>query len=209
MKRRTFLEATGVATVGALAGCTAPGQSPVGEQTTGEGGTTATTGGNGTAGGTETGTATTGTQTTQGGGGGGGTTNTVAMVTSQGGDFYFDPIGLFVEPGTTVSFVIESGAHSSTAYHQSVDSASVTRIPDGAEPWNSGIISGQGSSFDHTFQTPGTYDYFCIPHKTLGMVGRIVCGEPGGVEGDPPDGNVPSEQTIVQQGAVSYSEFSG
>jgi hypothetical protein len=43
------------------------------------------------------------------------------------------------------------------------------------------------------------------------MVGRIVVGEPGGpAKGDmPPDGNVPESQTIVDQGAVSYSDFSG
>jgi hypothetical protein len=43
------------------------------------------------------------------------------------------------------------------------------------------------------------------------MVGRIVAGEPGGpAEGSmPPDGEVPESQTIVDQGAVSYSDFSG
>jgi plastocyanin len=30
--------------------------------------------------------------------------------------YYFDPIGLFVESGTTVIWTIESGIHSSTAY---------------------------------------------------------------------------------------------
>ncbi|XGI84083.1 plastocyanin/azurin family copper-binding protein [Halorutilales archaeon Cl-col2-1] len=128
--------------------------------------------------------------------------NTVGMFTS-GSTYFFDPIGLHVEEGTTVTFAIESGAHSSTAYED--------RIPEGASAWDSGTISGQGESFSHTFETPGTYDYFCIPHKSLGMVGRIVVGEPGGpADGSmPADGDVPESQTIVDEGSVSFSQFSG
>jgi plastocyanin len=86
------------------------------------------------------------------------------------GNNYFDPIGLHVEPGTTVRFELAAGAHSATAYSD--------RIPDGATAFDSGTIS-QGS-FEHTFETPGTYDYYCLPHKSVGMVGRIVVDSPGG-----------------------------
>jgi len=135
---------------------------------------------------------------------------TVEMLT-EGEEYYFDPIGLAVEPGTTVTFENVSGGHSATAYDESNDSASVNRIPEGASAFDSGILSEEGATFEHTFETAGTYDYFCIPHKSLGMVGRIVVGEPGGpAEGSmPPDGDVPESGTIVDQGAVSYSEFSG
>ncbi|HET7322901.1 MAG TPA: plastocyanin/azurin family copper-binding protein [Halococcus sp.] len=56
----------------------------------------------------------------------------------------------------------------------------------------------------HTFDVNRTYDYFCIPHKSLGMVARIVVSEPGGpAEGNmPPIGTVPSSQEIMQPGAV-------
>jgi plastocyanin len=133
------------------------------------------------------------------------------MMITEGSEYYFDPIGLFVESGDTVTFEIQSGSHSATAYKEGTSSASVTRIPDGAEAFNSEILSEQGATYEHTFETTGTYDYFCIPHKTLGMVGRIVVGEPGGpAEGSmPPDGEVPESQTIVDQGSVSYSAFSG
>ena len=133
------------------------------------------------------------------------------MMVTEGSNYYFDPIGLFVESGETVTFEIQSGSHSATAYKEGESSASVTRIPDGAEAFNSETLSGQGTAYEHTFETTGTYDYFCIPHKSLGMVGRIVVGEPGGpAEGSmPPDGDVPESQTIVDQGSVSYSEFSG
>jgi plastocyanin len=46
-------------------------------------------------------------------------------------------------------------------------------LPDGAQPWDSGSIKG-GQTFSHTFDTPGQYTYFCIPHESLGMVARIT-----------------------------------
>ncbi|QKY22082.1 halocyanin (plasmid) [Halolamina sp. CBA1230] len=139
----------------------------------------------------------------------GGTTTTVEMHT-ENGEYYFDPIGLFVESGTTVTFENASGSHSATAYDESIDSASTTRIPEGASVFDSGILSEEGATFEHTFETTGTYDYFCTPHKSLGMVGRIVVGEPGGpAEGSmPPDGDVPESGTIVDQGSVAFNDFS-
>lgn len=112
---------------------------------------------------------------------------------------YFDPIGLHVEPGTTVTFELAAGAHSATAYED--------RLPDGADSFDSGTISS--GVFRHTFETPGTYDYYCIPHKTIGMVGRVVVGEPGGpAERTPiPDGDVPESAAIVERGVVPYDEF--
>lgn len=135
---------------------------------------------------------------------------TVQMITD-GGEYYFDPIGRFVEPGTTVTFENESGSHSSVSYQDGVGQATTTRIPDGAQSWESSILSESGATVEHTFETTGTYDYFCGPHKALGMVGRIVVGEPGGpAEGSmPPDGDVPDSQTIVDNGSVSYDDFSG
>lgn len=126
---------------------------------------------------------------------------TVQMAT-EGGSYYFDPVGLFVEPGTTVTWVIKSGSHTSTAYDN--------RIPKDAKPWKSGMLTEEGATYKHTFETTGTYDYYCLPHKSLGMIARLVVGEPGGpAEGSmPPDGKVPKSQTIVDQGAVSHSEFS-
>lgn len=134
---------------------------------------------------------------------------TVEMV--GGGGNYFDPIGLYLKPGDTVSFVMKSGNHSATAYHESNSLAETTRIPDGAESFDSGVITERGKTFEHTFETKGTYDYYCTPHKPMGMVGRIVVGESGGPaeKGKIPDGRVPSSDDILKRESVSYDDFSG
>lgn len=117
------------------------------------------------------------------------------------GSNYFDPIGLYVEPGTTVRFELESGSHSATAYEG--------RVPSTSTPFDSGVITS--GSFSHRFDTPGTYDYYCIPHESGGMVGRIVVGEPGGpAHGSAiPAGTVPDSDEIVDRGAIPIDEFDG
>jgi len=199
MERRTFIRAVSVGATGGLAGlsgCSAPGGNDEGTtEPEGEAGEdTTTTGGDEME---------AGETTTESGG-----AEQIQMITEDS-EYYYDPIGLSVEPGTTVEWVNEAGSHSSTAYDEGNGGAEVTRIPDDAEPWNSEILSEEGGTFSYTFEVEGTYDYFCIPHKTLAMVGRVVCGEPGDVEGNPPDGEVPAAQDIADQGSISYDEFSG
>ena len=36
-----------------------------------------------------------------------------------------------------------------------------------------GGIAG-GETYEHTFEVPGTYNYFCIPHEAGGMVGKFT-----------------------------------
>lgn len=124
---------------------------------------------------------------------------TIEMVT-EGDAYYFDPIGLAVEPGTTVEWTVASGEHSSTAYED--------RIPEAAQPWDSGVLA-EGETTTVTFEESGTYDYYCTPHQAQGMVGRMVVGDPGGpAEGSmPPDSDVPESQRIVEEGSVSYTDF--
>lgn len=92
---------------------------------------------------------------------------------------WFDPIGLYVEPGTTVRWIVRENVHTTTAYHPTNDRHPL-RIPERALPWNSGFLVNPGDHFDVTLTEPGVYDYYCMPHEVAGMVGRIVVGEPGG-----------------------------
>ena len=134
----------------------------------------------------------------------------VVELESEGGRHYFDPVGLHVRPGETVAFVVERGTHTATAYHAEND-APETRIPADAEPWDTDDLLGDESTYVQEFTAQGTHDFFCRHHRTAGMVGRIVVGEPGGPaeERAIPDGGVPDSATIVERGAVSYEEFAG
>jgi len=96
-----------------------------------------------------------------------------------GGRVGFDPIGLYVRPGTTIRWIIESDVHTTTAYHPAND-AHPLRIPRRATPWDSGYLVNPGDAFEVTLAIEGVYDYFCTPHELAGMVGRIVVGRPVG-----------------------------
>lgn len=126
-------------------------------------------------------------------------THEVLMVTSDDGEYYFDPIGLHVQPGDTIKWTIDSGSHNTVSYDE--------RIPEGADTWTTDVITS--GSHELTFDTEGTYDYYCMPHQSLGMVGRFVVGEPGGpAEGSMPEhGDVPEASAIVEQGSISYEAF--
>lgn len=99
---------------------------------------------------------------------------------------YNDPLGLHVEPGTTVRFVNRSGMHSATAYHP--DNGRDRRIPDGAQAWDSGLMSRRDQQFEVTLTVEGVYDFFCIPHEAMGHVGRIIVGDPEASPPPPADG---------------------
>ncbi|WP_232688366.1 plastocyanin/azurin family copper-binding protein [Halobacterium zhouii] len=34
-----------------------------------------------------------------------------------------------------------------------------------------------GETYEHTFEVPGDYHYFCIPHESAGMIGKVVVTE--------------------------------
>ncbi len=109
----------------------------------------------------------------------------VVLMRADGG-FRFDPPALRLEPGDSVLWFNLGDNHSTTAYHPANRKAGKVRaelrIPPGAKPWDSGIlgIGDKGLTFERTFQIQGTYDYYCLPHEFLGMVGRLVVGQPGG-----------------------------
>lgn len=113
----------------------------------------------------------------------------IAMVT-EGAQVAFDPVGLLVDPGTLIRWVLKSGVHTSTAYHPANDHP--LRIPEAAKPWGSDYIVDPGATYDVTLTEPGVYDYFCEAHEMAGMVGRIIVGHPaGGPATKPPGDEIP------------------
>jgi plastocyanin len=98
------------------------------------------------------------------------TANTVQLTDA----LRFDPATLTVPRGTTVTWRNTSQVpHTVTDDPSKAASASDAQLPSGAQPWDSGNLN-PGQTFTHTFDTPGTYKYFCQPHEAGGMVGTIT-----------------------------------
>ena len=74
--------------------------------------------------------------------------------------------------------------HTTTAFHPTnselVGGELPLRIPEGAEPWHSGMLGlDAGTQYERRFAIEGVYDYLCQPHYGFGMVGRLVVGQRG------------------------------
>lgn len=120
-------------------------------------------------------------------------------------EFYFEPVGLYIEPGDTVRFIANSPHHTVTAYHPL--QGKPQRVPDGVEPFSSPMVP-LGSSWEYTFTVPGVYDIWCGPHESYGMVMRIVVGEATGPATQAPDdfgpeGTYGAAGTVLADGALS------
>ncbi|MFB6108532.1 MAG: plastocyanin/azurin family copper-binding protein [Haloplanus sp.] len=98
----------------------------------------------------------------------------------------FHPGTYHATAGESVTWYNNSArAHSVTAYEN--------QIPDGADYFASGGYDSEaaareawdglngaltnGDSYSHTFEVPGSYTYFCIPHEKAGMVGQVLVEE--------------------------------
>ncbi|WP_435345556.1 plastocyanin/azurin family copper-binding protein [Haloarchaeobius sp. HRN-SO-5] len=106
----------------------------------------------------------------EGEGGGGGGSKTVAV--GPGGDYVYTPgtdDPLYVAKGSTVTFNWESDNHN----------INPTSVPEGAT-WEGHLpTENTGFTYEHTFETLGTYEYQCDPHAGLGMKGTIIVNETG------------------------------
>ena len=119
--------------------------------------------------------------------------------------FYFEPAGLFIEPGDTIRFVATSPHHTVTAYHPL--QGKPLRVPEGVEPFSSPMIP-VGQTWEYTFTVPGVYDVWCGPHESYGMVMRIVVGEATGPAMEPPtdlgpEGTYGAAGTVLMDDALN------
>lgn len=104
------------------------------------------------------------------------TIDIVMSGSATGSHVWFRPQQIQVQPGQTVRWTNQDAGnvHTVTAYHPI--NGKRLGIPETAEPWDSGYLM-PNESFMMTFDLPGEYNYFCIPHERAGMVGRIVVGD--------------------------------
>ncbi|MCL0054971.1 plastocyanin/azurin family copper-binding protein [Dehalococcoidia bacterium] len=86
---------------------------------------------------------------------------TQEIVLNKNKSYAFDPSNFSFVAGDVVTFALksESEFHSFTVASLGID----VEVPDGST-----------ETFTFTLDTPGIYDFVCIPHEALGMVGEIT-----------------------------------
>ncbi len=90
----------------------------------------------------------------------------------------FDPEQLTIRVGDTVTWrTVGAIPHTSTADPDKANNPEEhVQLPEGAETWDSGIVSTD-EEYSRTFDVPGEYTYFCIPHEAAGMIGYLTVEE--------------------------------
>ncbi|KAA5534847.1 T9SS type A sorting domain-containing protein [Taibaiella lutea] len=96
------------------------------------------------------------------------TTQTI-MVGGPGGMSFVPATGVTINLGDTIKFQWQNGSHTTTS----------TTIPAGATAWNQNINSSS-TTYIYVPAVVGTYNYKCIPHESMGMLGvfNVVCTPP-------------------------------
>ena len=108
-----------------------------------------------------------------------GQSSTVQTVTMPDG-LTFEPETATIETGETVTWTNESDIdHTVTAYEDEIPGGAAYFASGGFESERAarsrvseGLIA-PGREYEYTFEQPGTYGYFCIPHEGSGMVGTV------------------------------------
>jgi plastocyanin len=90
------------------------------------------------------------------------TSSSSSTITISGASF--GPEELRVKVGTTVKWTWASGSHNVVSGSKCA--------PDGK--FTSGAPQGKGSTFEHTFDSAGTFPYYCDPHCGMGMTGTVI-----------------------------------
>jgi plastocyanin len=73
----------------------------------------------------------------------------------------FSPSAVTIQAGSTVRWVNDV-----VMFH--------TITPSEHTEWSEGTVTAAGDVFEHTFENPGTFPYFCSPHLGAGMTGTIT-----------------------------------
>lgn len=97
---------------------------------------------------------------------------TVVEMTEQ---LTFSPATVTISVGESVTWknVSDGIPHTATCDASKAADPANIQLPAGADPWDSGSMS-PGDEFTHTFDVPGRYDYVCLPHETLDMLGTVI-----------------------------------
>lgn len=94
----------------------------------------------------------------------------MTVTVAPGGSLRFDPDSFTISAGDTVRWEWDSAGHN-LKYDDDA-------VPDGTS-WN-GTEGSRTTTYGsdhvhvHTFETTGTYDYYCVPHRGSGMRGSFT-----------------------------------
>lgn len=102
------------------------------------------------------------------GGGGGSEPADNTVLVGPENKLVFEPAELTVTVGEEVTWVWKSDTHNIVPSSQ----------PDGAN-WGgteggADTLYDTGHEYSYTFETAGTYEYYCAPHRSAGMTGTVV-----------------------------------
>lgn len=91
----------------------------------------------------------------------------VKVMSGKSNEMRFTPQDITINQGDTVKWINEK-----SVYHNIRSIKKGT--PDGAETLKSPALRKENDSWSYTFNVTGRYDYFCVPHRSMGMIGSIT-----------------------------------
>ena len=111
-----------------------------------------------------------------------GQTVEVKMLQDSQGNYRFEPADITIKPGDGVKFVMVSGG---TAHNVAFDPAQIpvaaraqlsANMPQQVSELSSPMMMNPNETYTISFgrMPPGTYEYHCTPHLTMGMKGTIT-----------------------------------
>lgn len=82
-----------------------------------------------------------------------------ATVDVRVGNNFFNPATVRIKTGDTVRWIFDRSGHDVTSQNGTFNSARPVPV---------------GETFSHTFNTAGSFGYFCFPHRSIGMTGSVI-----------------------------------
>jgi halocyanin-like protein len=113
---------------------------------------------------------------------------------ANGGPYGYTPAAVHVDAGTTIQFEW-TGNQEHNVVHQ-----------DGE--FESDLYTAAGVNYEYTFEEDGIYNYFCTPHRGLGMKGSVVVGSDYPTAGGG-DGGGGGEPRVLPDGAKTIGVATG
>ena len=89
-----------------------------------------------------------------------------------GTDLRFDPASITIHVGDTVRWHWGSSGHNVVSGSGGMANGMFCSPND--QDCGNAPLSNSGTTYEHTFNTAGTFDYFCSAHQSFGMMGAVV-----------------------------------